>query len=579
MEKKYSSEKNVQLVISLLKAHGIRKIVASPGTTNITLVGSLMHDSFFQIISSVDERSAAYIACGMADTSNEPVVLTCTGATASRNYLPGLTEAFYRKLPILAITSTREEYKIGHLIDQQIDRSQQPKDAVVCSEHLPLIKDEEDIWNCTIKINRAILALKNNGGGPAHINLPTRYSSDFSVKELPKVRKIERYFLYDSFPKIETNRDLAIFIGTHKKMTQRENDAIDLFCQKYNGVVFCDICSGYRGKYGLPMFGLGEFLNVDLLIHIGEVSCVAYGCKPKEVWRVSEDGELRDTFRVLTKVFAMPEYLFFEKFVESKNVSDTSKYFKCKSIQDVAYKEIKELPFCNNWIAQYMYDKIPHNSLLHLGIVSSFFAWSRFRLHPSIDVYCNQGGFSIDGNISTILGQALVNPKRIHFLMIGDLAFFYDMNTLGNRFFPANIRILLVNNGCGVIFRKHSNIGSIFGDEANAYIAAAGHYGNMSPTLVKAFVSALGFEYIPIHSKDDLKQNLSHFLDESTLEKPIVMEAFIDVRDEINGESLSKPSGLKGTINKIIGDKAYNSLKNVLNSGKVMMNVDNSNNK
>ena len=158
MEHKYSDEKNVQLVIGLLKAHGIRKIVASPGTTNITFIGSLMHDTFFQIYSSVDERSAAYIACGLAEAANEPVVISCTGATASRNYFPGLTEAYYRKLPVLAITSTREEYKIGHLIDQQIDRSQQPKDTVVCSEHLPLIKDDEDWWNCTIKVNRAILA-------------------------------------------------------------------------------------------------------------------------------------------------------------------------------------------------------------------------------------------------------------------------------------------------------------------------------------------------------------------------------------------------------------------------------------
>ena len=102
----YSNEKNVLLMVALLKAHGIRKVVASPGTTNITFVASLTHDPFFQVYSSVDERSAAYMACGMADESGEPVVISCTGATASRNYFPGLTEAYYRKLPILAITST-----------------------------------------------------------------------------------------------------------------------------------------------------------------------------------------------------------------------------------------------------------------------------------------------------------------------------------------------------------------------------------------------------------------------------------------------------------------------------------------
>lgn len=63
------------------------------------------------------------MACGMAEEAEEPVAICCTGATASRNYLPGLTEAFYRKLPVLAITATRRTSLIGHNVDQVIDRS------------------------------------------------------------------------------------------------------------------------------------------------------------------------------------------------------------------------------------------------------------------------------------------------------------------------------------------------------------------------------------------------------------------------------------------------------------------------
>ena len=97
MENYYSSECNIQIVIALLKAYGIRKVIASPGATNLSFVASIQQDTWFDVYSSVDERSAAYIACGMAEESGEPVVLSCTGATASRNYMPGLTEAFYRK--------------------------------------------------------------------------------------------------------------------------------------------------------------------------------------------------------------------------------------------------------------------------------------------------------------------------------------------------------------------------------------------------------------------------------------------------------------------------------------------------
>ena len=93
-EKHYTVERGTQCLISLLKAHGVRKVIASPGTTNIVFVGSVQSDPWFEVYSSVDERSAAYIACGMAAESGEPVVIVCTGATASRNYLSGLTEAY-----------------------------------------------------------------------------------------------------------------------------------------------------------------------------------------------------------------------------------------------------------------------------------------------------------------------------------------------------------------------------------------------------------------------------------------------------------------------------------------------------
>ncbi|MBQ7629074.1 MAG: 2-succinyl-5-enolpyruvyl-6-hydroxy-3-cyclohexene-1-carboxylate synthase, partial [Selenomonadaceae bacterium] len=98
METHYTKELNALMLISLLKAHGIRKIIISPGTTNIALSASVQSDPYFELYSSVDERSAAYMACGMAAESGEPVVLSCTGATASRNYIPALTEAFHRKL-------------------------------------------------------------------------------------------------------------------------------------------------------------------------------------------------------------------------------------------------------------------------------------------------------------------------------------------------------------------------------------------------------------------------------------------------------------------------------------------------
>ena len=157
----YTSERNAQIVIALLKNHGIRKVIASPGTTNICLIASMQQDPYFEIYSAADERSAGYIACGMAAESGEPVVISWTGATASRNYMPALTEAFYRKLPVLAITSSRRNYRIGHNFDQVTDRTQLPKDVAKLSVQVPLVYDNESEWADIIAVNKAILELTN----------------------------------------------------------------------------------------------------------------------------------------------------------------------------------------------------------------------------------------------------------------------------------------------------------------------------------------------------------------------------------------------------------------------------------
>lgn len=573
----YSNEKNVQLMVALLKAHGIKKVIASPGTTNITFVASLTHDPYFQVYSCVDERSAAYMACGMADESGEPVVISCTGATASRNYFPGLTEAHYRKLPVLAITSTREECKIGHLIDQQIDRTRQPKDTVICSEHLQIIKDDEDWWDCTIKANRALLALRANGGGPVHINLPTQYSPSFDVETLPEVRKISRFYSYDTLPELQ-NRDVSIFIGTHRKMTIEEQNSIDRFCEIYDAVVYCDTCSGYHGKYQIKIYGKTEELKTDVLIHLGEVSCAAYNIKPNEVWRVNEDGELRDTYRKLTNVFAMPISIFFKHYVAEGEPKTTKKYNTYKQNEDDFYTKMRDVPFSNGWIANYLHDKLPNGCAVHLGIVSTFFAWNRLQNNQSIDFSCNQGGFGIDGNISTILGQSLVNPNRLYYCFLGDLAFFYDMNALGSRHLGRNLRILLVNNGRGVLFRKPGNMGSIFGEEADNYICAAGHYGNMSPNLVKDYATNLGFDYLSANSKEELMDKAKIFLNPDITERPILLEAFTTVEEEIQGDYMTPSSGLKGKLRSLFGEELYTTFSSLV-KGKGSMIVDTGKNK
>ena len=159
------------------------------------------------------------MACGMAAESGEPVVLSCTGATASRNYMPALTEAFYRKLPILTVTSSRRNAYIGHNCDQVTDRTVLPNDVAKISVQMPIVLDDVSEWNCTIKANKAVIELYHRGGGPAQINLETTYSKK-KVTDIQPVRIIKRFMKYDELPDITTLR-VCIFVGAHVEMDDK----------------------------------------------------------------------------------------------------------------------------------------------------------------------------------------------------------------------------------------------------------------------------------------------------------------------------------------------------------------------
>lgn len=578
----YTKEGAQRILLALLKQNGIRNIIASPGSTNISFVVSAQHDPFFKLYSAPDERSAAYMACGMADALNEPVVISCTGATASRNYLPALTEAFYRKLPVIALTAITSITRRYHLIPQIIDRSNPPADACRFHATLPFVKDKSDATECNFLVNKAIGETRRNGGGPVMLEIQTDYLNQFSESELPHERIIRRHNLYnvEDWP-VLASKKTAIFIGACRRFDDTEISAIDQFCETNNAVVFCDHTSGYNGKYAVN-FSLVNLLpyrvperNIDVLIHLGEVSGDYYGRNlfPEKVWRVSEDGEMRDTFGKLTEVFESDVVSFFSHYTPKDSETSVKYFEECSDRIKYVLSLIPELPLSNIWCAQTLSPRLPKNSTLHLAILNSLRSWNFFKIDPSIRATSNVGGFGIDGPLSTAIGSALAEPDRINTVITGDLAFFYDLNSLGNRHLPANLRILLINNGRGVEFRNKSHIASAFGDEADNYVAAANHYGAQSEKLIRYFAIDLGFDYLRAANKKEFLDVIPSFTSSEIQESPMLLEVFVDWKDDRDAldtfEHLDKaprPSirqFAKETIKEIIGSKATDIIHNL----------------
>lgn len=574
MEYHYTTERNVQIVIALMKAYGIRKVVASPGATDVAINASMQQDPYFEMYSSIDERSAAYMACGMVVESGEPVALTCTGATSSRNYMPGLTEAYYRQIPVLAITCCRSNVNVGHYVDQVTDRSNLPNDIAMESVYAQTVRCPEDEWDVMIKVNKAMTGLRRNGGGPCHINLAINSASDFSTKEILPVRKIDFYTKEDTFPEVPKGK-VGIFVGAHVRWTERLTNAVDRFCSVFNAAVICDPTSNYKGRYRILMPLICEQADevangekLDLMIHIGFVSSMSYK-KANAMWRVAEDGVLRDTFRLTRCIFQMKEEEFFEKMVEGRNERENTTYQYFKSKYNSLLEKVPELPFSNVFCAQQLAPKLPEGSVLHLGIRNSLRSWGYFEIPQSVNSYCNTGGFGIDGGMSSLIGASMIHKDKIYFGVFGDLLFFYDMNSLGNRDIQPNVRILVVNNGLGQEFRNYSCASShLFGDDVDKFIAAKGHFNNRPKIVIRNYAESLGFEYLSASDKDDFRNHMDRFMSPDITDKPILFEVFTDTKDESLAHELittltSKSKVIK-TTKDVLNQPQLSAVKNVV---------------
>jgi 2-succinyl-5-enolpyruvyl-6-hydroxy-3-cyclohexene-1-carboxylate synthase len=313
-------------------------------------------------------------------------------------------------------------------------------------------------------------------------------------------------------------------------------------------------------------------LRPDLTIHLGEVS----GDYPTQefirasrakVWRVSEDGELRDRFNRLEYVFEMREQDFFQRLSKNVRPRDNSYLPAWQEYVHRVADMIPELPFSNTWIAQQLSRALPPNVTVHFAVLSTLRNWNLFELNETIQTASNVGGFGIDGSLSTLIGASLANRGRLYFGVVGDLAFFYDLNSIGNRHLGGNVRILLINNGGGLEFKLPGNVGAQFGGQTGDYIAAARHYGNKSPTLLKHMSQDLGFTYMSARNKDEFRHAVQEFTTARAKEKPILFECFTEVSDEVNAleavltldrsivvsvASRLLPQGVKSAIKRVL---------------------------
>ena len=557
----YTDDKNAQVVLSLLKQYGIKKIVVSPGTTNVPISRSVQLDPWFEVYSIVDERSAAYFATGLSYSSGEPVAISCTGATASRNYLPGLTEAYYRNLPIIALTSQHHTSDFGNLSPQVTDRTVSQNDIKKLSVHLPVVKDAEDYERCVLSVNKALIAATTNGNGPVHINLQVVGDYSFTTAEIPVARRI-RYVDSDEIvlraqelARELNGRKVAIFIGSHRKFSEREKDSLERFSRALGAPVLVDQTSGYRGKQSILVSQIADLRRSqnkpDIIIDMGSITgdyTVAW-LQGIEAWRISEDGQIHDRFSKQTLLFDGPEHLFFDALAGHVK-SDDKNSFSEQLINEISRLITPDdLPLSNTYVSQGLSRQIPKGSNLHLGILNSLRNMNFFMLDESIDSTSNVGGFGIDGALSTAVGQSMVDRTSLTYCLVGDLAAFYDMNALGIRHIGSNLRIIMVNNNGGVEFRLNPSLETQWSNDTDEFISAGGHFGS-----IKGWAESMNFHYMKASTKEEFDVLLPRFCSKDIDEfgGPVLFEVFTTIPDEQRGVAAVQDAN-KPEVEKVEG--------------------------
>lgn len=571
----YTSQENVRIVISLLKQYNIRNIVISPGGTNIPITQAVQDDPFFHCYSIPDERSAMYFAIGLYLQTGEVIATSCTSAQATRNYIPGLTEAFYKHAPILAITTAKLERFQYQDYMQAPDQCSLPKDAVKQSFDLPPITDENTRIQCIHRTKEAILEVTHRIPGPIQLNIRIidNQQNKFEDIELPTIHPLHRYMAWDEWHLNELgNKKILIVIGEHRPFNQRQQKAIDLFCDTHNAVVYVNHLSNFRNKFSIQgnlLISCGGFklLKPDLLITIGGQTgdYPIYGALQTignaEHWRIAEDGSYVDTYCKLSAIFECPDYFFFERMVGK--VKNQHTYLEAWQQLNKTINYDVELPFSNLYVAQQFYTIIPQQSIMNFAILNSLRCWSYFPFNQTIQCHSNVSAFGIDGCNSMLIGESM-NTDKLCFIVTGDLAFFYDMNVLGIRHIKNNIRILLINNSGGAEFKimTHSWEKKI---HVNEYISANGHNGT-----AKGWAENCGFKYLSAKTKAELSDLKEIFVSPS--EQPILFEVTTKADDEvlamdmlIQANTIDNALGkIHNTISKIIGEGNTRFLKKII---------------
>lgn len=474
-------------------ALGVQRAVLSPGSRCAPLSIAFARHPDVQTYTLSDERSAAFVGLGMARQAGRPVVLVCTSGSAAYNYAPAVAEAFFQQVPLIVITADRPTEWIDQLDGQTIRQRGIYGQHVKADYELPVAHDQladVEVWQASRQVSEAVNLSQAFPPGPVHINVPIRepfYTVDGDVMDFDQpVKTIRQDAQTPSLNDTQVEALLPSWMESKRKLivcgqhtySQPLAEALGSFSQEKQVPIVADAISNMHTVAGGIRHAdvllaqkdekLLTTLQPDLLITFG-LSVMSKNLKlylrkfrPAQHWHIQPSASAADTYQSLSRVVHTSPLSFFQK-MSKEGASDSTQrsYYqnwqsaeqKVRQSIDASFQsEDKPGEYGEFAAVHQVLEHLPEDCHLHLANSMAVRYTNIIGVSRPLEVFANRGTSGIDGSSSTAVGTALTSGK-LTVLITGDLAFFYDRNAFWHNYKVPNLRIILLNNHGGGIFR------------------------------------------------------------------------------------------------------------------------------
>jgi 2-succinyl-5-enolpyruvyl-6-hydroxy-3-cyclohexene-1-carboxylate synthase len=531
--------------------HGVKKVVIAPGSRNAPLIFAFTAQPDMECLSIADERSAAYFALGMAQQNDEAVALVCTSGTAVLNFAPAIAEAYYQNLPLLVFTADRPAEMIDQADGQTLRQNNIFGNYIKASFDLPVeTLVDADLNFCDRQVSQAIDTAVTYPQGPVQINVPLREPIYTALPENHSNPKIIKTLFSQPTINNESLKSLQNSWKSHKRKMVvfgvfPKNDCLSKLAQQLANepdvVVIAENLSNISVENIITQpealfarinsLANKDLFAPDLLITIGhsvickQLKIFLRNHQTTEQWQIESSMPYVDTYKSLTTIIPGYATESIGKMPFGQCKSDFSEFYmnEMATVNTLHHEFSTDQPISDMVITKQLLALIPQNTTLHLANSTSVRWTQLFPARTDLTYICNRGTSGIDGSMSTAAGYAYTSGQPTVFLT-GDISFIYDSNALWNNYISNNLKIIVMNNNGGNIFR-------FIGDKA-LMKNSLDFFTTPHHVKIKSLVEAFGLNYLACDKTEDLSANINALL---IAPKATVLEIFTDA--DLNTEN------------------------------------------